>query len=108
MLAKVPWQSVNRAIEPDERRHAGMIFRQARLFDLRFELERVREIATGKQMGETIDNAWRKIERFANLACRAASAVTDQVRRHSGPVFPVCALNFLIICCALIAARKIW
>src|SRR5436305_11228233 len=70
MLAKVSWQSINCAIEPDECRHARMIFRQACLFDLRFEFERVREIATGKQMGETIDNAWRKIERFADLVCR--------------------------------------
>src|SRR5438067_12787117 len=95
MLAKVPWQSVNRAIEPDERRHAGMILRQPRLFDLRFELERVREIATGKQMGETIDNAWRNMGRFANVACRAPSAVNDHVRRHRGPVLPVEAMNSL-------------
>src|SRR5438067_13663446 len=104
MLAKVPWQSVNRAIEPDERRHAGMIFRQARPFDLRSELERVREIATGKQMGETIDNAWRKIERIANPSCRAASAVTDHARRHRCSVIPVASIHFLNHCFAPFAA----
>jgi len=47
-----------------------MIFRQTSLLDLRFEFERVREIATRKKMGKTIDDARRKIERFADLASR--------------------------------------
>src|SRR5581483_589989 len=76
-------------------------------FDLRFELERVREIATGKQMRETIDNAWRKIERFADLAGRAPAAVTDHVRCHRRAVFPVAAINFLNHCFAPIAAGEI-
>src|SRR5947208_7444145 len=58
-------------------------------------------------MGETIDNAWRKIERFADLACRTASPVTDHVRRHRGPVFPVAAINFLDHGFAPVAAGKI-
>src|SRR5438094_6312583 len=95
MLAKVSWQSINCAIEPDECRHARMIFRQACLFDLRFEFERVREIATGKQMGETIDNAWRKIERFADLVCRLLLEKKNNIHRHSGPVFPVTTIKFL-------------
>src|SRR5207253_8758456 len=95
MLAKVSWQSINCAIEPDECRHARMIFRQACLFDLRFEFARVREIATGHQMGETISNDWLKIERFADLACRTASPVTDHSRRHRGSLFHVATINFL-------------
>src|SRR2546430_7234035 len=107
MLAKVSWQSINCAIEPDECRHARMIFRQACLFDLRFEFERVREIATSKQMGETIDNAWRKIERFPDLACRATPAVTDYICCHRGAVIPVAAINFLNHCFAPVTAGEI-
>src|SRR6266496_1217377 len=107
MLTKVSWQSINCVIEPDERRHARLVFRQAGLFDLRFELERMGEIATRKKMGETVDDAWCKIERFPDFARRAASAVTDHVRCHRGTVFPVAAINFLDHCFAPIAARKI-
>jgi hypothetical protein len=107
MLAEVPRQSINRAIESDERRHPRMIFRQTSLLDLRFELERVREIATRKQMGKTVNDARRKIERFPNLASRAASAITDNIRCHRGAVFAIAAINFLDHCFAAIAARKI-
>src|SRR5438552_18122785 len=101
MLAKVSWQSINCAIEPDECRHARMIFRQACLFDLRLEFVRVREIATGKQLGVTIDNAWRKIESFADLACRTASPVSDHVRLDRGHLFTVAIVNFLDHCLTL-------
>jgi len=57
-----------------------MVFRQTSLLDLRFELERVWKIATRKQMGKTIDDAGRKIERLANLASRAAAALSSPPR----------------------------
>ena len=61
MLAEVARQSVNGLIERDESRHAWMRFRQAGLFDLRDEIERVREIAVPKKMRESIENVGRKI-----------------------------------------------
>ena len=107
MLAEVPRQSINRAIQPDKCRHPRMVFGQTSLLDLRFELERVREIATRKKMGKTIDGARRKIERFANLASRAAAAITDHIRGHRRAMFAVAAINFLDHCFATIAAGKI-
>ena len=73
----------------------GCAFRQTGLLDLRFEIERVRKIAAGKKMREPIDDARRKIERLADLARRAASAIGDHVRGHGCAVFAVTAINFL-------------
>ncbi len=103
----MPRQSINCAIQPDERRHARMVFRQTSLLDLRFEIERVREIAIRKQMGKTIDDARRKIERLADFASRAAAAITDNIRCHGRAVFAVATINFLDHCFAPIAAGKI-
>src|SRR4029450_10532141 len=58
-------------------------------------------------MRETINDAWGKIERFANLARRAAAAVTDHVRCHRRAMFAIAAINFLNHCFAPIAAGKI-
>ena len=107
MLAEVTRQTINRVIEPDERRHARMRFWQTCLLDLRFELERVREIAACEQMRKTINNARRKIERFPNLARRAAPAIRDHVRGHGSAMFAVAPINFLNHRLAAIAAGKI-
>ena len=53
-----------------------MCFRQTGLLDLRCEIERVRKIAVRKQMREAIENARRKIQRFADFARGAAAAIT--------------------------------
>src|SRR5438132_6619129 len=58
-------------------------------------------------MREAIENAWRKIERFANLACGAAPAVCNHVRGHGRAVFAVTPINFLDDRFAAIAAGKI-
>ena len=84
-----------------------MRFRQTCLLNLRFELERVREIAAGKQMREPIDDARRKIERFTHLARRAAPAIGDHVCGHGRAVFSVPAINFLDHRFATVAAGKI-
>src|SRR5204862_7007111 len=107
MLAKVPWQSINRAIESNERRHARMILRQASLLDLRFELQCMGKIATGKKMGKTVDDARRKIGRFSDFPRCAASAVTHHVRGHRGAVFAVAPINFLDHCFASLADAEI-
>ena len=57
MLAEMARQTVNRVIQPDECGHPRMMFRQTGCFDLRFQIQRVREIAAGKQMRKPIDNA---------------------------------------------------
>ena len=103
----MPRQSINRMIEPDERRHARMRFWQTCLLDLRFEFERVREIAACEQMRETINDARGKIERFPNLARRAAPAIRYHVRGHSSAVFAVAPVNFLDHPFPAIAAWKI-
>src|SRR5947207_4367185 len=46
-------------------------------------------------MRKAIENAGRKVERLADLARRAASAITDYVRGHCCPVFAVAPINFL-------------
>ena len=100
-------QSVNRLIEPDERRHARMRLGQTRLLDLRLEIERVREIAVREKVREAVENVRRKIERLADLARRAAAAIGDDVRGHGRAVFAVTAINFLDDAFAPIAARQI-
>src|SRR4029077_20757711 len=107
MLAKMPRQSINRVIQPDECRHAWVRLWQTGLLNLRFELERVREIAAGKQMRKTIDDAWGKIKRFANLPRRTASAIADDICRHRCAVFAIASINFLNDCFPAIAAGKI-
>src|SRR5207253_11132646 len=107
MLAEMPRQSVNRLIQTDERRHSRMRFRQTGLLDLRLQIERVREIAVREQMREAIENARRKIERFANLACGAAPAITDHVRSHGRAMFSVAPINFLNDRFTAVAAWKI-
>src|SRR6476620_6421827 len=107
MLAKVSWQTVNRTIQPDECGHPRMVFRQTGAFDLRFQFHRVREIAAGKQVREAVDNARRKIERFADLTRGAAPAIRDHVRGHGCTVFAVAPINFLDHCFPPIATGKI-
>src|SRR5215831_6009111 len=107
MLAQVARQSVNRVIQPDECRHPRMMFRQTCSFNLRFQFHRVREIATGKQVREAIDNARRKIERFADLTRGASTAIADHVCGHGCAVFAVTPINFLDHCFPPIATGKI-
>src|SRR5262252_5730919 len=107
MLAQMARQTVNRAIQPDECRHSWMIFRQTCSFDLRFQFHRVREIAAGKKVREAVDNARRKIERFADLTRRTAPTIRDHVCRHGCAVFAVTPINFLDHCFPPIAAGKI-
>ena len=107
MLAEMARQSVNRLIQPNEGRHARMRFRQTGLLDLRLQIERVRKIAVREKMRETIENVRRKIERLADLARGAASAISDDVRGHGRAVFAVTPVNFLDHALAPIAARQI-
>src|SRR5262245_19490629 len=107
MLAKMARQTVNRVIQPDECRHPRMMFRQTCSFDLRYQFHRVREIAAGKQVREAIDNARRKIQRFADLTRSAASTIRDHVRGHGCAVFAVTTINFLDHCFPPIATGKI-
>src|ERR1041385_3139867 len=58
-------------------------------------------------MREPINNARRKIQRFANLARGAATAVADHVRCHCRAVLSVAAINFLNHCFTPVAAGKI-
>src|SRR5437588_10159841 len=58
-------------------------------------------------MGKTIENARRKIQRFADLARGAAPAITDHVRSHGRAVFSVAPVNFLDDRFAPVAAWKI-
>src|SRR5438270_3029047 len=58
-------------------------------------------------MRETIENAWRKIQRLADFARRTPPAITDHVRGHGRAVFAVTPVNFLDHRFAPIAARKI-
>src|SRR6266542_4062482 len=103
----MPPEAVNRVIEPDERRHPRMILRQTSLLDLRFQFHRVREIAVCEQMREAIDGARRKIQRLADFARGAASAIADHVCGHRSAVFAVAPINFLDHRLAAIATGKI-
>src|SRR5437660_12445887 len=67
----------------------------------------MREIAVREEMRKAIENARRKIQRFADLACGAAPAITDHVRSHGCTVFAVASINFLDHGFAPVAARKI-
>src|SRR5437588_13065008 len=58
-------------------------------------------------MREAIENARRKIQRLADLARGAASAITDHICSHRRAVFAVAPINFLDHGFASIAARKI-
>src|SRR6266436_5460016 len=46
-------------------------------------------------MRKAIENARRKVQRFADLARGAAAAIADYVRGHRGAVFAVAPINFL-------------
>src|SRR6476646_9852934 len=107
MLAKMTRQTVNRAIQPDEGWHPRMMFRETCGFDLRFQFHRVREIAAGKEVREPVDNARRKIQRFANLTRGAAPTIADHVCGHGCAVFAVTPINFLDHCFPPIATGKI-
>ena len=107
MLAEMARQSVDRLIQPDERRHARMRFRQTRLLDLRLQIERVRKIAVREKVRKAVENIRRKIERFADLARRASAAISDDVRGHGRAVFAVTPVNFLDHTLAPVAARQI-
>src|SRR5437016_6333740 len=67
----------------------------------------MREIAVREEMRKAIENARRKIQRFADLARGAAPAITDHVRSHGCTVFAVASVNFLDHRFATIAAGKI-
>src|SRR5438128_6505163 len=67
----------------------------------------MREIAVREEMRKAIENARRKIERFADLACGAAPAITDYIRGHGRAVFAVAPINFLDDGFAPVAAWKI-
>src|SRR6266849_9029548 len=58
-------------------------------------------------MRKAIENAWRKIQRFADLARCAAPAVCNHVRGHGRAVFAVAPINFLDDRFAPVAAGKI-
>ena len=103
----MPRQSVDRAIQIDERRHARMRFRQTGLLDLRLQIERVRKIAVREEMRKAIENARRKIQRFADFARGAAAAIGNHVRGHGRAMFAVTPINFLDDALAPIAARQI-
>src|SRR5260370_36020755 len=107
MLAEMAGQSVNGMIQTDECRHPRMRFRQTSLLDLRLEIECVRKITVREEMREAIENARRKIQRFTDLARRAAAAITDHVRGHVATVFALSPVNFLDHRFATIAAGKI-
>ena len=84
-----------------------MRFRKTGLLDLGGEIEGVRKIAAGEEVGEAIENVRRKIQRFADLARGAAAAISDDVRGHGGAVFAVTPVNFLDDALPPIAARQI-
>src|SRR2546430_15878941 len=107
MLTEMSRQSVDRVIQANERRHTRMRFRQTGLLDLRLEIERVRKIAVREQVREAIQDARRKIQRFADLARRAPAAITDHVCGHGRAMFAVAPINFLDRSFAPVAARKI-
>ena len=67
----------------------------------------MRKIAAGKQVREPIDDAWRKIQRLANLAGGAASAIRDHVRGHGCAMFAVAPVNLLDYSFPAIATGKI-
>src|SRR5439155_3598343 len=69
--------------------------------------ERVRVIAVGEQIGKSVDDVIRDVERFANFARGAASAVGDDVGGHGRAMFAVAAINFLDSAFAAIAAGQI-
>src|SRR5436853_877094 len=58
-------------------------------------------------MREAIENARRKIERFADLARGTAPAITDHVRSHGRAMFSVAPINFLNDRFTAVAAWKI-
>ena len=60
-----------------------------------------------KKMRKAIENIRRKIQRLADLARGAASAISDDVRGHGRAVFAVTPVNFLDDALAPIAARQI-
>ena len=73
VLPEMARQAVDRLIQPNECGHARVFVWQTGLLDLRLQIQRVREIAVGEEMRETIENVRRKIERLADLARRAPS-----------------------------------
>src|SRR5256885_4388250 len=107
VLAEMPRQTVDRLVKRDERRHPRMRFRQTGLLDLSAQVERMREIAAGEQVGEAVENVRRKIQRLADLARGAPAAISDDVRGHGGAMFAVTPIHFLDYALAPIAARQI-
>src|SRR5690606_40706304 len=60
-----------------------------------------------KQARKTVDRLLRKMKHFSQLANRAPSFVSNDVRRHRRPVLPVTPVNFLNHRFPPIAARQI-
>src|SRR5437764_214505 len=84
-----------------------MRFRQTGLLDLRGKIERVRKIAAREQVRKAIENVRGKIQRFTDFARRAASAISNHVRRHGRAVLAITAVNFLDHAFTPVAAGQI-
>src|SRR5205823_618318 len=84
-----------------------MLFRQTRLLDLRFQIQRVRKIAVREQMRKAIENTRGKIQRLPDLARGTPPAITDHVRGHGRSMLSVAPINFLDHAFPPIAAGKI-
>ena len=67
----------------------------------------MRIIAAAKKIGKTIQHVRRKIERLADFAGGASSAISDDVGRHGSAEFAVALIDVLDGALALISAGKI-
>src|SRR5262245_1298850 len=107
MLAEMSWQAVDRSIEGNKGGQTWVFTRQACLFDLRRQVHGMREIAVRKKIGKSVENVILQIERFANLARGAASAITNHIGCHGGAMLAVTAINFLDHAFAPVATGQI-
>ncbi len=107
VLPEVSRQAVKLPVERGERPRAGVLRRQARLLQMRPEIERVRVVAACVKAGEAPDDVKREVERLADLAHRAPAPVADDVGRHCRTVASVTAVDLLDHHLALAAAREV-
>ena len=107
MLAQMARQTVNRAIEFNEGVGARMMAGQTSLLHLGGEFEGVRVIAIRKQIGKSVDDVVGDVQRFADFARGAASAIGNDVGGHGRAVFAVTAINFLDDALTPVAAGQV-
>src|SRR5262245_51949365 len=108
MLAEMPRQILDLPPQLRELLIAGILRIETGLPQIaRNRLVRIDELELSHQPGQPIDILLRQLQDFAELACRAAASVRNDIGGHRGAEFAVTLVDILDDTLALITARQI-